>query len=86
MLPTRASFEMPAVSEDAVSKLHRVGHQMRMEALLHLMKLRPCYIHHVYKGSSSGHYETGSDKGPTSGGTRVRIEEATSGRPEGVLR
>ncbi|MGB4470294.1 MAG: IPT/TIG domain-containing protein, partial [Tepidanaerobacteraceae bacterium] len=76
MLPTRLSFEMPAVSEDAVGKLHRVvvinedGGSASSDEAAPL----PIYIMFIKGETAPAITRLVPDKGPTSGGTRVRIE------------
>lgn len=76
MLPTRLTFEMPAVPEDAVGKLHRVvvinedGGSAASDEITPL----PIYIMFIKGETAPAITRLVPDKGPTSGGTRVRIE------------
>lgn len=76
MLPTKLTFEMPAVPEEAVGKLHRVvvinedGGSAASDEVTPL----PIYIMFIKGETAPAITRLVPDKGPTSGGTRVRIE------------
>ena len=76
MLPTKLTFKMPAVPEDAVGKLHRVvvinedGGSAASDEAVPL----PIYIMFIKGETAPAITRLVPAKGPTSGGTRVRIE------------
>ena len=76
MLPTKLTFTMPAVTEEAVGKLHRVvvinedGGSAASDEVTPL----PIYIMFIKGETAPAITKLTPDKGPTSGGTSVRIE------------
>ncbi len=76
MLPSRLTFTMPAVPEEAVGKLHRVvvinedGGSAASDDVTPL----PIYIMFIKGETAPAITKLTPDKGPASGGTRVRIE------------
>lgn len=76
MLPSKLTFTMPQVSEEAVGKLHRlvVINEDGGSAASDEVTPLPIYIMFVKGETAPAITKLIPDKGPTSGGTGVRIE------------
>ncbi|WP_213974711.1 IPT/TIG domain-containing protein [Tepidanaerobacter acetatoxydans] len=76
ILPTKLTFTMPQVPEDAVGKLHRVVviNEDGASASSDEASPKPIYIMFVKGETAPAVAKVTPDKGPTSGGTSVKIE------------